>query len=105
MHFGQLGLGLFAGGDVAEDAQDERGFARDLNLAASYELYYLKVTTGAWPVYAGPYKCGDPGTYYRALDLNHDCYIDLLELQGFATAWLTCTDPASSAQECQQWYQ
>lgn len=41
-----------------------------------------------------PRYCGDPLTNYLDEDLNHDCYVNLLDLAVFAGSYLTCTDPA-----------
>jgi len=39
-------------------------------------------------------KCGDEcHPNFLPGDFNHDCHVDLLDLQMFMSRWLTCTDP------------
>jgi hypothetical protein len=40
-----------------------------------------------------PAFCGDFNTQYSSVDLNLDCYVDLIEWITFASHWLYCTDP------------
>jgi len=38
-------------------------------------------------------QCGDPGTVYKAGDVNKDCYVDFGDMAAMAIQWLNCTDP------------
>jgi hypothetical protein len=37
--------------------------------------------------------CGDVNHPYPAMDFNHDCYVNLYDLDMFIEDWLNCTDP------------
>lgn len=58
-------------------------------------------TTTSW----SSFECGDPGTMYFELDLNQDCYVNLVDLakSKIVTQWFWCTDPANPA--CDSYWQ
>lgn len=37
--------------------------------------------------------CGEPGTFYEKMDINHDCRVNLSDFAVLAFAWMECTDP------------
>jgi hypothetical protein len=44
-----------------------------------------------------PLECGDPGTQYKAADINQDCYVNLKDVAVLGQEWLKCTDPNNAA--------
>ena len=47
-------------------------------------------------------SCGAPGTVYLDTDMNHDCYVNLMDFASLASDWLKCTDPGNT--ECDQYW-
>jgi hypothetical protein len=43
-----------------------------------------------------PNVCGEQGTVYLPMDFNHDCHVDITDLQAFVGYWLECTDPQNA---------
>jgi len=59
-----------------------RNFNGDI---ASVQIYKAAVYTD---------KCGERG--YNSIDLNKDCYVDIIDLAAFVEEWLNCTNPGNS---------
>jgi hypothetical protein len=71
------------------------GFAKDLNIDSTVEVYYVKIANGSYPEYT-PTQCGDPMTIYLPSDFNQDCYVTFVDFAEFASRWLNCNDPRNS---------
>jgi len=61
-----------------------------------YDLDYFRWTNYGALVPVIPENCGDPGTVYKQMDLNTDCYVNEVDLVQFLLEWLECTDPQGS---------
>lgn len=65
---------------------------------STYYIDNLKITYDPAPEW-----CGEPGFDYHSADVNHDCYVDLLDLAEMGQQWLSCTDPAGSGCDVIPW--
>jgi hypothetical protein len=63
----------------------------------TFDLDYIRWTNEGSLLVAPPSQCGEPGTEYRAMDINLDCYVNFGDFALFASEWLECTDPTDEA--------
>jgi len=62
---------------------------------AEFDIDYIRWTDQGAFLPGPPSTCGEPGTEYKQIDINSDCYVNAEDLAIFAAEWLDCTDPAS----------